>query len=140
MERRTNSLRGRCYERPAQFTQLSTVETPITGEGAPATTGRDLQIIGGGNVGGKGEHQNNSNQTPTEGGTGVTEEDEEDEEEEPVPSYTIVRWTEELLQVIDTELQPFTAADRKLMCPLKCRHIDPWGVWSHCGHVLATLP
>ena len=33
----------------------------------------------------------------------------------PVPSYTTVRWTEELPQVIDPELQAFTAADRKLM-------------------------
>ena len=33
----------------------------------------------------------------------------------PVPSYTTVRWTEELLWVIDPELQAFTAADRKLM-------------------------
>ena len=33
----------------------------------------------------------------------------------PVPSYTAVRWTEELLRVIDPELQAFTAADCKLM-------------------------
>ena len=33
----------------------------------------------------------------------------------PVPSYTAVRWTKELLRVIDPELQIFTAADRKLM-------------------------
>ena len=33
----------------------------------------------------------------------------------PLPLYTAVRWTEELLRVIDPELQAFTAADRKLM-------------------------
>jgi len=74
--------------------------------------GREFQRSRGGNAGGGGGQTNNGTQEPTEGGADAIEENEADI---PVPSYTALRWTEELLRVINPELQAFTAADRKLM-------------------------